>query len=151
MIPSLNRYKICPNKLQTSAEMAPIMHDLAWPWPWGSHIWFLDIDDHESSYIECKKTYAKNPKHSPRWDRSQTSPISTEHDLTYDALTRWPDMKGNIKLQDVYEIDRIRGCWKFGCSRTLFTRGSHLKNIQGLVRPPPSPANPITKWNASLH
>ena len=68
------------------------------PWPCVTfprrqlHMSLLSIN---TNYTPCNvKTYSRRQWNSPKHDRSQHLPISTEHDLIYDVITSWPDISG---------------------------------------------------------
>ena len=58
----------------------------------------------ESNYAACNaKAHSRKQLKSPR---SQNPPILSEHDLTYDVITSWPDISGWKSIfQDICPID----------------------------------------------
>ena len=47
-------------------------------------------------------------KNSLRYDTSQNPTISSEHDLTYDVVTSWPNISGQ-NFQDMCQIGQSEG------------------------------------------
>ena len=95
--------------------------------------------------MECI-LYAGKQERAPLCDRSQFLLISSEHDLTYDVTTWWPDMTSTWNLNSMCQIKQREGTASFAATR-LVLRELLAKNPGGAVRSPPASASAST----SLH
>ena len=69
-------------------------------------------------------------------DRSQNLPISSEHDLTYDIMTWWPDMTSTWNFSQFVSNWSAWGYCKIRGDPPRFTRVNCEKKHGGSVRPP---------------
>ena len=82
-------------------------------------------------------------KHTPesneihfRRDRSQNTPISSEHDPTYDVITSWPDISRGQQFKDMYKLTNKRILKVSSRSDTIYGSNSR-KSMRGRSDPPP--------------
>ena len=88
-----------------------------------------------TNYAVCNaKEHSRKQRNSPRYDRLQNPPISSEHDLIYDIITPWPVTSGNWNFQNICHINQWEGTESFVAVRRVL-RELCTKNHGGSDRP----------------
>ena len=73
---------------------------------------------------------------TPRYDRSQNSPISSEHDLTHDVVTSWPAISDQ-NFQNMCQINKKESSESFVAIRRF------LRELFEKYRGGPSDSPPL--------